>query len=695
MLLLHGHELIEGEGLVHGERDELQPTHRIQVAQKPVLDDVLDLGHQVVEAHQLSVECVQVRLDVHRGPCEAEHARLDDALQLGEVRLEQRLGDGHDALHHALVLRDRVREEIEVELKLFLLRQHHLGALRHLLPHPHQALGFAQQLQDLAVKVDVQASGVRVPHQERRLQARLGRLDALGPRQVPKRLEFDDGAGNLVVHLDELLRLLGGHQRGVLLELLHRPLDATHQLAGPHHVARDGRRVAHRRRRHLLLLVQALHCLEVNAVVLKDDQELGLEIVLERLALQRRLELAEEHEGVLGGGDVLEGLVDEALKRRLELVDVGVELEVIAVKLVHLKVEQVVRLALEVGDEREEARHQPLEPFELLVGECRELLDRAEHVDELLHAAAEEVELAKDGILIEVKLLAARVLGERIAHGAVLLLVLAVAVDAAAQPRNQRQGGLLPEGATPGLHERAAIGDHLLGHLAEERRHPLSAVVARNRVHHLDVVEQPRQRLDHRRGRAIVERVDVLVKGVKVLDVVLGLVGRVGDCVVVHLPPLERTRLCDLQHREHHAAPLAVELLNHRVELGHAAAPVVELSARPAVAVGGGVLLLAEQPLRLLAPLEHRVLVLLCHGRVGRRRADGSSAVRRQCINRGELEPARERLDCLAKHLHAARVAILQLSQLRRFHPFGEPKGVCRDRRTKDLRDHPRHCHQR
>ena len=104
--------------------------------------------------------------------------------------------------------------------------------------------------------------------------------------------------------------------------------------------------------------------------------------------------------------DGLEALVDEALQRALELVDVGVELEVVAVELVHREVEQLVRLALELGDDAPEVGHQALHALQVVPGEGRELLHRGEHVHQLLDPTAEEIELAEDRVLVEVELLA-------------------------------------------------------------------------------------------------------------------------------------------------------------------------------------------------------------------------------------------------------------------------------------------------
>ena len=179
------------------------------------------------------------------------------------------------------------------------------------------------------------------------------------------------------------------------------------------------------------------------------------------------LQLLEHAEGVLGRGDVLEGGVDEALQRALELVDVGVELEVVAVELVEREVEQLVRLPLEVDDDRPEVGHEAVHPLEVVPRERRELLDGREHVDELLDAAAEEVELAEDHVLVEVELLALGRLGQLRAHLPVARLVLRVGLEARAQLADQLGRRLLPQVAAR-LDRLAARGDHLLGDLAEQ-----------------------------------------------------------------------------------------------------------------------------------------------------------------------------------------------------------------------------------
>ena len=74
VLLLHLHELVEGEGVVVLRHvHQLERGDEREVAREPVLDDVADLDDHVVEAAQLGVEGRQVGLDVHARPGEAEH----------------------------------------------------------------------------------------------------------------------------------------------------------------------------------------------------------------------------------------------------------------------------------------------------------------------------------------------------------------------------------------------------------------------------------------------------------------------------------------------------------------------------------------------------------------------------------------------------------------------------------------------
>ena len=222
------------------------------------------------------------------------------------MRLQKRLDHWQDAHDNALVLTQGKAQHVVVVLELVFLQKHHLSAVRHVDPNTLQALRLADQLKDLAIEIDVQMPVLWVTNDESRLQAGLGSLHTLAPRVVPQGFELNQGPRNLVVSLDHLLRLFGGHDILVRLKFAHRLLDPTEQLACPLDVARHGRGVARHRRVVLVLLVELLHRLQIKAVVVKDHHVLAVEVRLQAVALQNGLELLEHAERVLGAHDVLE-----------------------------------------------------------------------------------------------------------------------------------------------------------------------------------------------------------------------------------------------------------------------------------------------------------------------------------------------------------------------------------------------------
>mmetsp|Transcript_2729 Transcript_2729/g.9184 ORF Transcript_2729/g.9184 Transcript_2729/m.9184 type:complete len:228 (+) Transcript_2729:3396-4079(+) len=224
---------------------------------------------------------VQVAIDVHRGPRQRDHPRVQLALKVLEVRFKQRRQHWRDLGHHRPVLVERVAQLVVVALQLVLLQHHRHGRLGHCDADAGQQLGLTDQLQDLAVEVDVQLLVGWVADEQRGGDAGFGRLDRLGPRHVPERLKLHHGACDPVVRAHNLLGLLGVHEAAVGLELEHRLLDPAHQLPRPRDGTRHRRHVAHGGRRALLLLVHAAHRLEVEPVVVKDDDQLGVDVVLE------------------------------------------------------------------------------------------------------------------------------------------------------------------------------------------------------------------------------------------------------------------------------------------------------------------------------------------------------------------------------------------------------------------------------
>jgi len=82
------------------------------------------------------------------------HTRLYFAIKILQVRADDRLAHGWYHSKDTLILFQRKRQLIEVGFEFVLLQQHHARALGHVDAHALQKLGLADELQNLAVKVD-------------------------------------------------------------------------------------------------------------------------------------------------------------------------------------------------------------------------------------------------------------------------------------------------------------------------------------------------------------------------------------------------------------------------------------------------------------------------------------------------------------------------------------------------------------
>ena len=188
---------------------------------------------------------------------------------------------------------------------------------------------------------------------------------------------------------------------------------------------------------------------------------------------------------------------------------------------------------------------------------------------------------------------------------------------AAMRPSPERDGQVVeerPQVLVPHLagvlDEAAAVGDELVGDLAQERGHALGGVVVpRDGVHHLDVVHQRRHGVNHVVRRPAVHGLQALLQRDEVLDVVLGLVRHVRDAHVHGLPLLVDLGPGRHEHAQHDARLPLLQLLHHRVELGHARAPVLELRVR-AVVLAARARLVRQEALNAVTPdLEHALQV--------------------------------------------------------------------------------------
>lgn len=109
---------------------------------------------------------------------------------------------------------------------------------------------------------------------------------------------------------------------------------------------------------HLVLLVSSLHSLQLEPVMLEDGHVLVCEISAQRVPGQDAVDLFQQVERVVRAGDVGERAIDEELQAHLEVVDVDVELEVLAVELRVVKVQEIQALAPHIiGDGTERGDH--------------------------------------------------------------------------------------------------------------------------------------------------------------------------------------------------------------------------------------------------------------------------------------------------------------------------------------------------
>lgn len=178
-----------------------------------------------------------------------------------------------------------------------------------------------------------------------------------------------------------------------------------------------------------------------------------------------------------------------------------------------------------------------------------ELLNGAEQFNELRDSAAEEIELAEDLVGGELELLALWHVHKSLLGDLVLFLVGSVELEAGLEDGDELLRRVLivvPQdiiihdlltGLVSALTDSAevqnvvlAVVDHLLSDLDEQASHSIvGVVVSGDGVDHLDAVHQGGQGVLDGVGRAFIERLDELLQGRKVLNVVLGLVESLGN----------------------------------------------------------------------------------------------------------------------------------------------------------------------
>ncbi len=92
-----------------------------------------------------------------------------------------------------------------------------------------------------------------------------------------------------------------------------------------------------------LLIINFLDSLKVESIIVKYDNILGVQIRLECIPLEDGLKLLEQVQGMLCASDILEACVDESLQSCLELRNIDIELEEIAIECVAGVVEKICK----------------------------------------------------------------------------------------------------------------------------------------------------------------------------------------------------------------------------------------------------------------------------------------------------------------------------------------------------------------
>jgi hypothetical protein len=113
----------------------------------------------------------------------------------------------------------------------------------------------------------------------------------MGPLLSPQVLEGEESVTDLVVHLDELLRLLLFDQ--ILWELLHWSGDSVEQMTRPGDASRDSWQVTHNWWLTLLPLILVFDVVDLESVVVEQDVILGVETIAEVVSVEDRLELSQ------------------------------------------------------------------------------------------------------------------------------------------------------------------------------------------------------------------------------------------------------------------------------------------------------------------------------------------------------------------------------------------------------------------
>ena len=267
-------------------------------------------------------------------------------------------------------------------------------------------------------------------------------------------------------------------------------------------------------------------------------------------------------------------------------------------------------LLLEGGDEFVEGIKNWLDTLKIVLFQGLELVDGGEELDELGNSSAEELESSKDLVWRELELLTLWHVHETLLGELVLLYISNLKLNAALEhwdeliwwillviPKHIIGHWTLLDVLTSSDSSEVedvvfALDDHLVGDLDEETGHSLvGVVVSGDGVDHLDTVHESWEGVLDGLWVSIVEWLNEFLKGLKILDVIFGLVESFSDSkldgsplgggkvdLVSWLAGVLTWVLRSLgKNIVDGSAVLASELLRDTGKLSHSLLPVVEL----------------------------------------------------------------------------------------------------------------------
>jgi len=109
-------------------------------------------------------------------------------------------------------------------------------------------------------------------------------------------------------------------------------------MTSPDNLAGIGRHVTDNGRVGLLVREDALNAIQFGGIIVEDRVVLGGELVLQGVALQRLVELVQQFKGIFDVFETVEVVVNEVLQLDVQVRNLHVELDVVAVELVILVV---------------------------------------------------------------------------------------------------------------------------------------------------------------------------------------------------------------------------------------------------------------------------------------------------------------------------------------------------------------------